>query len=99
MPALGCQVDHVQVQGGSFVGEVDEVARAGMRARPVEQVDERDPGDHPRATLSTRRDRRLFEICGDREQRIGFARIQLDLLTVLVEQSQRGSHGRNVAVP
>ena len=70
-----------------------------MRARPVEQVDERDRGDYPRATLSARRDRGFVEIRGDREQGIGFARVQLDLPTILVEQAQRGGHDGKVAVP
>ena len=60
VPAVRREVDDVEMQRRRFVGEVDEVARPRVEARvAVEQVDERDRGDDPRAALPARRDRRL----------------------------------------
>jgi NADPH:quinone reductase len=92
VPAAGREVDHVQVQGGRFVGELDEVARTGMRLGRVEQVDERNGREHPRPAFSTGRHGGGVEIAGQGEQRVGFARVELYLFSVLVEEAQRPGH-------
>ena len=80
------------MQRGRLVGELDEIARTRMRLGPVEQVDERDRREHPGSALGARRHRRLVEPGGDREQGVGFARVELDLLSVLIEEPQRADH-------
>jgi len=80
--------------------EVDEISRPGVETGvAVEQVDERDRGNDPGAALPARRDGCLLERCSDREQRVGFACVQVDPVTVLVDDPQRRGHERKVAVP
>ena len=57
----------------------------GCGVRRVEQIDERDGREHPGAALGARRNRRRVEPAGEREQAVGFARVELDLLPVLVD--------------
>ena len=58
-------VDHVEVQRRRVVGELEELVRAAVRRRGVEQVGERDDREHPAPALGARRHRRRFEPAGD----------------------------------
>jgi NADPH:quinone reductase len=80
------------VQRRRFVGELDQIARPRMRLCLVEQIDERHRCQHSGAALGTRGNGRFVEPGGKGEQCVGLARIELDLLPFLVDESQRSDH-------
>jgi NADPH:quinone reductase len=87
------EIDHVEMQGGRLVGEINEVCGSGMETRvAIEQVDERDRGDDPGAALPTRRYRRLLERRRHREQRVGLTGIEVDSVTVVVHYPYGAGH-------
>lgn len=95
--AVGGVVDHVDVQGGCLVGELDEVAAACVRVGGVEQIDERDRGQHTRLAIGTRGDRCRIERVGDGEQRVRLGAVEDDLVSLLVDERQPRRHGATVA--
>ena len=67
--APGAAVDHVEVQRRRVVGELEDLARAGVGRAVGEQVGERDDRDHPAPAVGTGRRGRLLELVGEGEQR------------------------------
>lgn len=63
-----------------------------MRLRFVEEIYEGHGRQHSRAALGARRHGRLVETGGEGEQCVGFTRIELDLLSFLIEEPQRSDH-------
>ena len=96
MAALRRDVTHVQVERRRVVGELDELRRAWMRARVVEQVHERETREDPATARRARRHRRRVEVAGHGEQRRRVCRVEHHVLAVLVEHHEVGAplHGR-----
>ena len=90
-------VDDVEVQRRRFVRELDELGAPPVRRRRVEQVDERDGGEHSAAARGTRRDGRRFEAAGEHEEAFALARVEHDLVPVLIHDHEPGGHGSTVA--
>jgi NADPH2:quinone reductase len=97
MLALARAVDDIQVQGRRVVGQLDELRAAAVRRCRVEQVDERHAGEHATAAVGTRGDRRGFEAFGEDEQALALARVQHDLVPVLIHDHEPGGHASTVA--
>ena len=64
VPALGHEVDDVDVQGRSVVGELEELGCPWVRRRRLEEVGERNCGEHPRSAVRARRDGRRLQLLG-----------------------------------
>lgn len=86
------------MQGRRVVGQRHQLARAHERGRRVEQIGQRDHGHDPTPALRAGGDSRRVEIAGEREQSRRLLGVEDDLLTLFVEDHQRGSgHRRTVA--
>ena len=90
-------VDDVEVQRRRFVGEIDQRGAARVRRRGVEQIDERDRCEHSTTALGARGDGRGFEPSGQQEQAIGLARVEHDLVPVLIHDHEPCGHASTVA--
>jgi len=95
--AVGRVVDDVQVQRRRFVGQIDQRGAARVRRRGIEQIDERDRCEHSTAALGARGDGRGLEPSGQQEQAIGLARVERDLVPVLIHDHEPGGHASTVA--
>lgn len=82
------EVGHVEVQGGRLVGEVDEVAGAGVRRGVGEEVDERDCSEDAAPTRRARGHGRPFEVTREREERGGLGGVEGHLFAVVVEDQE-----------
>ena len=97
MFAVARAVDDEQVQRRRFVGKIDELGPAPVRRCRVEKIDQRDCGEHSAAARGTRRDGRGFEAAGEREEAFALARVEHDLVPVLIHDHEPGGHGSTVA--
>ncbi len=97
MFAVARAVDDEQVQRRRFVSKIDELGAAPVRRRRVEQIDERDGGEHSAAAGGTRRHRRGFEAAGECEEAFALARVEHDLVPVLIHDHEPGGHASTVA--
>lgn len=97
MLALARAVDHVQVERRRFVSQFDELGAPRVGRRGVEQIDERDRGKHAAATAGTRRDGRRFEASGENEEAFALARVERDLVPVLIHDHEPSGHASTVA--
>lgn len=82
------EVGHVEVQGGRLVGEVDELAGAGVRRGVGEEVDERDCSDDAAPTGRARGHGRPFEVAREREERGGLGGVEGHLFAVVIEDQE-----------
>ncbi len=85
------------MQRGRFVRELDQLPGARVRRGVVEQVDERDRGEHTRAATRACGHRRGVEPTRDAEQGDSLVTVEHDLGPVLVDEPEPGRHG--VTVP
>lgn len=90
-------VDDVQVQRRRFVGQIDEVGATRVGRRRVEQVDERHRSQHPATATGTRRDGRGLEASREHEEALALARVEHDLVPVLIHDHEPGGHASTVA--
>ena len=97
MFAVARTVHDVQVQGGRFVGQIDEVWAARVRRRRVEQIDERHRGQHTATAAGTRRDGRGLEAFREQEEALALAGVEHDLVPVLIHDHEPGGHASTVA--
>jgi NADPH:quinone reductase len=90
-------VDDVEVKRRRVVGQLDELRAAGMRRRGVEEVDDRNAREHAAAAVGTRRNGGRFEAPGEREEALALARVEHDLVPVLIHDHEPGGHASTVA--
>jgi len=95
--AVARAVDDEQVQRRRFVGKIDELGPAPVRRCRVEKIDQRDCGEHSAAARGTRRDGRGFEAAGEREEAFALARVEHDLVPVLIHDHEPSGHASTVA--
>ncbi len=86
--AGGCEIGHVEVQGGRFVGEVDELTGPGVRRGVGEEVDERNRREHAAPTRRAGGDGGPFEVACEREERGGLGGVEGHLFAVVVEDQE-----------
>ncbi len=98
MAALRDEILRVEVQRRGFVGEIGQVACAGVRRRRVEEIHERHARQDPAATPRTGRHRRAVEATHQGPQRLGLLGIEHHLVAVIVQEAERVD-GHPVTVP
>jgi NADPH2:quinone reductase len=95
--ALTGVVDDVEVKRRRVVGQIDELGAARMRRSRVEKIDERDRCDNPATAVGTRRNGCRLEPTGQREEVIALARVQPDLVPLLIHDHEPSGHPSTVA--
>jgi NADPH:quinone reductase len=95
--AVARLVDDVQVQRRCLVGQIDELDAERMRRRGIEQIDERDRGEHAATAVGTRRNGGGFEAAGEKEETFALALVERDLRPVLIHDHEPSGHAPTVA--
>jgi len=88
-------VDDVEVQRRRVVGEREQRVGLAVRWRGVEKIGEGHDRKHSAQAVGTRRHRRRLEVPGDLEQAGRILRVQLDPLTVVIDEREL-RHRRNL---
>ncbi len=88
-------IDHIEMQRGRIVGQLEYLSRARMRRRAVEQVGQGHDRDHPTPTLRARRCGRGFEVAGEGHEPDRLHGVELDPGAVVIHDGQVG-HGRKL---